>query len=81
MRVPSRIPLCLLALTRTGMAQQPVRALQANFTGKGAEVPRDAGSAQAVVNLVGLIPGAISFARVSPVNARVKVIRIDGLAP
>jgi len=55
--------------------------LQANFTGKGAEVPRDAGSAQAVVNLVGLIPGAISFARVSLVNGRVKVIRIDGLAP
>jgi ABC-type phosphate transport system substrate-binding protein len=47
----------------------------------GAAEPHNAGSPQAVVNLVGLLPGAVSFARQSLVTPSVKVLKIDGLSP
>jgi hypothetical protein len=55
--------------------------LHASFVGEQQKVPRDSGTSSAVLNLVSLIPGAVSFVRASAVTPGVKILRIDGIAP
>ena len=57
------------------------RCLQASFTGNQETVPKEYGSSIAVINLVEVIPGAIAFVRADLVNPKVKMVRIDGMAP
>jgi len=66
-----------------GMTEQEYRkyTIQANFTGKTDEVPKEAGSPQTVVSQVANTPGAIGFVNASLVGPNVKVVKIDGMAP
>lgn len=52
--------------------------IHANFVGNPQAVPRASGPSKAVVNLVGLIPGAIGFASADAINPNVRVLHIDG---
>lgn len=51
------------------------------FRGESLEEPREQSSASDVIKFVSFVPGAIGYVRPEEVDASVKVIRVDGLAP
>lgn len=51
------------------------------FRGETLEEPRQQASAADVVKFVSFVPGAIGYVRPEEVDASVKVLRVDGLAP
>ena len=51
------------------------------FRGETPEEPRQQASAADVIKFVSFVPGAIGYVRPEEVDASVKVLRVDGLAP
>ena len=51
------------------------------FRGESLVEPRQQSSAADVIKFVSFVPGAIGYVRPEEVDASVKVIRVDGLAP
>lgn len=51
------------------------------FRGESLEEPRQQSSAADVIKFVSFVPGAIGYVRPEEVDASVKVLRVDGLAP
>ena len=51
------------------------------FTGEVLEEPRQQNSTPDVIKFISYIPGAIGYVRADEVDASVKVLRVDGLAP
>jgi phosphate transport system substrate-binding protein len=51
------------------------------FRGEVLEEPRQQSSPNDVIKFVSLVPGAIGYVRPEEVDASVKVLRVDGLAP
>lgn len=51
------------------------------FRGETLEEPRRQSSAADVIKFVSFVPGAIGYVRPEEVDASVKVLRVDGLAP
>ncbi|HJQ32396.1 MAG TPA: hypothetical protein VJ866_09460 [Pyrinomonadaceae bacterium] len=51
------------------------------FRGETLEEPRQQASAADVIKFVSFVPGAIGYVRPEEVDASVKVLRVDGLAP
>jgi len=51
------------------------------FRGETLEEPRQQSSAADVIKFVSFVPGAIGYVRPEEVDASVKVLRVDGLAP
>jgi ABC-type phosphate transport system substrate-binding protein len=51
------------------------------FRGELLEEPRQQSTAADVIKFVSFVPGAIGYVRPEEVDASVKVIRVDGLAP
>ena len=55
--------------------------LAKKFRGETLDEPRQQSSAAAVIKFVSFVPGAIGYVRPEEVDASVKVLRVDGLAP
>ena len=55
--------------------------LSKKFRGEVLEEPRQQSSPTDVIKFVSFVPGAIGYVRPEEVDASVKVIRVDGLAP
>ena len=51
------------------------------FTGEVLEEPRQQNSTPDVIKFISYVPGAIGYVRADEVDASVKVLRVDGLAP
>jgi len=51
------------------------------FTGELLEEPRQQNSTPDVIKFISYVPGAIGYVRADEVDASVKVLRVDGLAP
>jgi len=51
------------------------------FTGEVIEEPRQQTSTPDVIKFISYIPGAIGYVRADEVDASVKVLKVDGLAP
>lgn len=51
------------------------------FTGEVLEEPRQQASTPDVIKFISYVPGAIGYVRADEVDASVKVLRVDGLAP
>lgn len=51
------------------------------FRGETLDEPRQQSSAADVIKFVSFVPGAIGYVRPEEVDASVKVLRVDGLAP
>ena len=51
------------------------------FRGEVLEEPRQQSSPTDVIKFVSFVPGAIGYVRPEEVDASVKVLRVDGLAP
>jgi len=68
-------------LFEMGESEYQKYAIHASFVGHPEQAPRESFSSAAVVNMVGIIPGAIGFVRADTVNPNVHVVKIDGLVP
>ena len=55
--------------------------LAKKFTGEVLEEPRQQASTPDVIRFISYVPGAIGYVRADEVDASVKVLRVDGLAP
>lgn len=55
--------------------------LEKKFRGEVLEEPRQQSSTPDVIKFISYVPGALGYVRADEVDASVKVLRVDGLAP